>query len=972
MNRRNSLKWQIVIGVLFVFLLVQGTFGFITYRNLKLKFEADVRISSESLISFVNQNLDNFIDTPVSLLAQMRTMIPQNRQAENDKILKTYIATIEQVYPVIDHIKIIDQNGNLVMQSTDLEELTTYNYKNESFFINKPKGDEIIWSNLYISAVTNKPTITMSENVGELLLVADINLSQLGTIVHRESFDVLKSISLLDKYGNYMYNDDPLKVEQRQRCKIFDIVKEITQDNTRYITKEDTGNSLIIAENYGFQEDGYLVIELDYDLLVKPLNDFKRNFVVSIIGLFILSLVSISFFMKKIMMDFDHLSAQTRAISNGNYNFSAEPCRYQETQEISMDFLKMREIIESRENKILEINEGLEDTIKERTASLISEIDERKKIETELEMLNADLENRVFDRTVALERSNIILEETNAQLEEEIQEHTNTLIMLREKENDLERALNIAREANMAKTQFLANMSHEIRTPMNGILGMINILIMTSLTEEQSNYLQTIQSSTHTLMSILNDILDFSKIEAGKVSLRHEKFSLLNTLNDLNNLFSSSAVHKGIELNFSVEQSFSDLVYGDEIRLRQILSNLIANAIKFTNDGSINVSCDKIHEENNKIDVRFKITDTGIGISKGEIDHIFDRFVQGSNTEASKTKGTGLGLAISRMLVELMGGKIYLNSQLNIGSEFIVEIPFEVCFDDAQIPLQNRKNLFDGDHLVEGLDILIVEDDLTSAFVMQMMMSKAGAKVDLAENGELAVEKSSQKVYDLILMDVNMPILDGLNATRKIRLSGNLDNKGHPVPIIAITAYANEEDEKRCLSYGVNDYVSKPVDFETLFEKINKLCEMEVSQMEKNKGEYASNASESILEDNTKKKHDLNTVIETLTKESGFDLETTYFVIETYLNQTKEILESIKSLIDSDITPSKFIEIGKLLHKLKGSSGNVRANEVMELAKESELLCNENSMDEMSENVDFINEIVTSYVQDFSQIQRSQ
>ncbi len=201
MNRRNSLKWQIVIGILFVFLLVQGTFGFITYRNLKLKFEEDVRISSESLISFVNQNLDNFIDMPVSLLAQMRTMIPQERQTENDKIIKTYIATIEQVYPVIDHIKLIDQKGNLVMQSTDLEELTTYNFKNESFFINKPKGDEIIWSNLYISSVTNKPTITMSENVGELLLVADINLSQLGTIVHRESFDVLKSISLLDQYG---------------------------------------------------------------------------------------------------------------------------------------------------------------------------------------------------------------------------------------------------------------------------------------------------------------------------------------------------------------------------------------------------------------------------------------------------------------------------------------------------------------------------------------------------------------------------------------------------------------------------------------------------------------------------------------------------------------------------------------------------------------------------------------------------
>lgn len=972
MNRRNSLKWQIVIGILFVFLLVQGTFGFITYRNLKLKFEEDVRISSESLISFVNQNLDNFIDMPVSLLAQMRTMIPQERQTENDKIIKTYIATIEQVYPVIDHIKLIDQKGNLVMQSTDLEELTTYNFKNESFFINKPKGDEIIWSNLYISSVTNKPTITMSENVGELLLVADINLSQLGTIVHRESFDVLKSISLLDQYGNYMYNDDPLKVEQRQRCKIFDIVKEISQENTRYITKEETGKSLIIAENYGFQEDGYLVIELDYDLLVKPLNDFKRNFVISIIGLFILSLVSISFFMKKIMMDFDHLSAQTRAISTGNYNFSTEPCRYQETQEISMDFLKMREIIESRENKILEINEGLEDIIKERTASLISEIDERKKIETELEMLNADLENRVFDRTVALERSNIILEETNTQLEEEIQEHTNTLIMLREKENDLERALNIAREANMAKTQFLANMSHEIRTPMNGILGMINILIMTPLTEEQSNYLQTIQSSTHTLMSILNDILDFSKIEAGKVSLRHEKFSLFNTLNDLNNLFSSSAVHKGIELNFSIEQSFSDLVYGDEIRLRQILSNLIANAIKFTNDGSINVSCDKIREENNIIDVRFKITDTGIGISKGEIDHIFDRFVQGSNSETSKTKGTGLGLAISRMLVELMGGKIYLNSQLNIGSEFIVEIPFEACFDEAKLPLQNRKNFFDGNHLLEGLDILITEDDRTSAFVMQMMMSKAGAKVDLAENGEIAVEKSNQKVYDLILMDVNMPVLDGLAATQKIRLSNNLDNKGHPVPIIAITAYANEEDEKRCLSYGVNDYVSKPVDFETLFEKINKLCEMEVSQMEKNKSEYVSNASESSLEVSINKKHDLNTVIETLTKESGFDLETTYFVIETYLNQTKEILESIKFLIDTDITPSKYTEIGKLLHKLKGSSGNVRANEVMELAKESELLCNENAMNEMNEKVEFINEIVTSYVQDFSQIQRSQ
>jgi signal transduction histidine kinase/DNA-binding NarL/FixJ family response regulator len=955
MKIRNSLKQHLTIGILLIFLFTQGTFGLLNYMNLKVNFENDIEERSDALLSLVNANFEHFMEIPIELITQMKGFIPDTISDENSDSIQTYICTIESVYSFIDHIKIIDRDGFLVLQSPVNEDLINSNFKNESFFLNPPTGDEVLWTNVYLSELTHRPTIAMSVNLENYILVADLNLESLHTELFREYSESVTTFSLLDQYGNYLYDNDHTKVEQRLSYPRFEKVKEISGNNSRYVFSDKVGNKMILAKKLGVQNAGYLVVEQDYDHLQNDIREFNLSLVISIAILFILSLIIISFLMKKIMNDFYILSSHSKALSEGAYDGNIANCQYVETQLIANEFNKMGQIIINREKSILEVNNHLEDLVGERTKELKQEISDRIHVENELDLLNKELEKRIFDRTLDVERANHTLEEINAQLEEEIHEHTNTLMMLRDKEGDLEYALNIAREASLAKSQFLANMSHEIRTPMNGILGMINVLLLSTLNVTQREYLATIHSSTNTLMIILNDILDYSKIEAGKVTLRKELFSIDNALKDLRNLFISSATHKEIELAFQTDTLLPEYVLGDETRLRQVLSNLIGNAIKFTNHGCVKISSQVVVIESKQVIVRFSIADTGIGITKVEQDHIFDRFEQGSNNSNAKTKGTGLGLAITKMLVELMGGKIELNSDVNLGSTFIVEVPFEMGTGQHSAESYEQNDTHQSKLDLRGINILVAEDDETSAFVMLTMFKNLGASIEIAENGKIAVEKAHKKVYDLVLMDVNMPLLDGLNATKQIRQLKMLSNVGLPLPIIAITAFAAEGDRERCLSFGVDDYVTKPVDFKVLYNKIQNMFE-EGRMLAPFKIQPSRPEEESIS-----LSADYETVINALCEASGFDRETAEYVIQTYITQSMELVDRLKPLINSDVFDENLQEIGNLLHKLKGSSGNVRANKIMQLASLAESLCIEKNQVALINVLEEITGIIAIY-----------
>lgn len=848
--QKNLTRWMLIPSICIIAFL-----GIYAIYEKSQSFEVKNTILTQSLGTQITSHLS---DAKIAL-SSLSTSITRYDPFWFNWVLSNFL----QAYPHFERLIYLDATGKVLATS--------------------PKAGDLISMELFLDQVSSVPNVLSAPLVSPAtqhlvvyvgvrlqngnIIIGELNLSglqkHLGNILPEGEGELI----LCDAYGNLISHPDFQRVLTQDNVGQLSIIREFEKEGIYKAIYKDEGK-YYLGTIANVAETNWLV------LISKPLQEVFLPIISPLIAL--LTFILCLFFMfahflqyklrESIVKPLAHFTESIELTAQGQYRKpDTEQQTFSELAIIEQEFDNMVQQVNAREievkeneerfrqlveniheaywindivdNRVIYISPSYEiiwgrtrESLYENPESFFLAIDpdDRMRVTEAFDMLRS--EGRILDEEFRIRlpdnkkrwiraQSFPVYDEDGVRVRmvgvgEDITERKTI-------QNALMKAKQDAETASQAKTEFLTNMSHELRTPLNGILGMLQLTRETSLDDEQAEYIQTAISSSKVLLNVINDILNIAQIEAGKLVLHKQLFSPHETLETIYRFFKHSTESKGLELRMEVEPGFPPYLIADEVRIRQILFNLLGNAVKFTDEGYIGLTAMRLPHQRTKgmAEILFIISDTGIGIPQEKIGYVFESFTQVDGTYTRRYQGTGLGLGIVRSLVDYMNGSIMVDSAPGEGTTMYVTL-------QLSLPSQNETNAQPANETLQpqitGLHILVVEDDRVNQIAISRMLQKMGHTSKCVGDGQKAVDTLKQDQFDCVFMDIQMPTMDGIEATKYIRTEPEM-TKVSQIPIVALTAHARPEDRDKFLQVGMNDYISKPVSFEQLTAAIKRI-----------------------------------------------------------------------------------------------------------------------------------------------------